>query len=517
MLYMPQHSRCPNCSGNMEFNITVGKLLCSSCRTMLSVDEYDEVLNKKGSAAACFVAGASDEALTEDGTLSAVYTCSSCGGQISPGVLNTTDHCPFCCNAIVFVDRYKKQQMPDFILPFRKDRKYFFDTFTKLLSERMFVPDNFREQAVFEKIKAVYVPFWLYNITIDGDVEFQVEDQKYVREKNKKLEIHHTVFSGKREARAVCRYIPQDASTEIDDDISQGLEPYDTADIKPFNFAYLSGLDACIYDINSLTSFNPAKKRAEATFFKYAVEADKYSFYKINGHTLLYTPDYINYALFPLWISKISFKNKTYRYAMNGQTGKGLEEFPVSEFKKNMFLWTSCFFCSQIHAEIMARIFFIIDPDQNKNSVKNLIVVIFIILSPLIYSVFLHSAAVSRLFRTNQSSVICGSFFVLAGLFLMFFCPELNFILNPGIEYSSLYFLFAFIYPPILFLTVGMNFEIKRQNSRRTLHSRHDADEYISPADCSMKTAYFEKQKFRIDSSPKPVLKDGLPGGKKNS
>ncbi len=45
----------------------------------------------------------------------------------------------------------------------------------------------------------------------------------------------------------------------------------------------------------------------------------------------------VHYALLPVWVVKVEYKDKIYRFAMNGQTGKLVGELPVDSglFWKN--------------------------------------------------------------------------------------------------------------------------------------------------------------------------------------
>ena len=43
------------------------------------------------------------------------------------------------------------------------------------------------------------------------------------------------------------------------------------------------------------------------------------------------------YALLPVWLMNFTYNNKTYMYAMNGQTGKNYGELPCDKKKLAVF------------------------------------------------------------------------------------------------------------------------------------------------------------------------------------
>ncbi|MBO7421158.1 MAG: hypothetical protein J6U06_08580, partial [Spirochaetaceae bacterium] len=54
----------------------------------------------------------------------------------------------------------------------------------------------------------------------------------------------------------------------------------------------------------------------------------------ITGNSLNLVNPGVEYALFPVYLVNCEFEGRTYRYAINGQTGKFAGEFPVSARKK---------------------------------------------------------------------------------------------------------------------------------------------------------------------------------------
>ena len=62
-----------------------------------------------------------------------------------------------------------------------------------------------------------------------------------------------------------------------------------------------------------------------------------------------------NYVLLPVWVLNIKYKDKIYRFSMNGQTGKYVGEIPVDTKK----LWLLIIITFAISVLIMVLIFFV--------------------------------------------------------------------------------------------------------------------------------------------------------------
>ena len=52
---------------------------------------------------------------------------------------------------------------------------------------------------------------------------------------------------------------------------------------------------------------------------------------------ICFTESSVRYALFPVWFLQARYKNKTYPFAINGQTGKMSGKLPISPLK--LILW----------------------------------------------------------------------------------------------------------------------------------------------------------------------------------
>ena len=402
-------ARCPNCSSNMIYDIRAGALKCASCDTVLSISEYDDIVQeKKKNNAGSFSEGArvdsSDEFFDAE-DMNRTYICSSCGGQLTPGAASATGFCPFCGNAIVFTDKYKSQRVPDMIVPFTKDRQDFINSYKEQCKQRLFVPDDFITGAKLEKVKAWYIPFWLYDLTVEGSATYQVEDVRKSGKNNHK----HEIFEGSSEAKVEFYNIPQDGSIEVDDRVSQRLEPFFLSDGVKFNFAYLSGLDAKIYNVNSDECITRVKARARESMDRFLSDASHHKYYKITSRDYHIKPDKISYALMPIWNMDIVWKNKTFPFSMNGQTGLQVAKFPISWPKFSTCIGTSLWMLGCFLAWVSTWDSFV----KAKDSIKGVCLVSFL------YGLLVCYVFPKYLFSRNLNSTIFGVLFLLCGGFFI--------------------------------------------------------------------------------------------------
>ena len=316
----PASCRCPSCSGFLTFDIASQKLWCRHCDSRFSAAEYDAVTNP-GAAPVPEHSGKNPASVMKRS-----YSCSSCGGAISPGILSAVAECPFCGQKVTLSDKITARETPDFIIPFKKDREFFRKQYRDLLNRRHFIPRSFGAEAREENIAACYIPFWIYDVTAAGEAKAACE--KIAKKSDRKWE--HTVFtctaSGSREFQG----IPGDGSKEIPERETQSIEPFDMKDAVPFSPAYFAGLDARIASRNARGSFSPVEKRVRTSLDSFLVDTEGYDASRITERNYRITPVAVKYAMLPVWRMEISWRGQVFSYAMNGETGKITGDFPVT-------------------------------------------------------------------------------------------------------------------------------------------------------------------------------------------
>ncbi len=481
MMKTPGHCRCPNCSDNMDFCIKLGKLRCVSCETVLTVDEYEKEIERKEEireGSGYIFAGGADinTSDSQDNPLKINYICSSCGGELSPESLGATEKCPFCGNSIIFTDKYRAQKTPDIIGVFLRDRDDFMNVWHKEITERRnFVPDEFAETIVVRKVAPVYVPFWFFDVSAKGHVEYTAETVKSSKliEDNKV----HTAFKGTASGKMNFLHIPQDATTEIDDDISQGLEPYDFSSVKQFSFAYLSGMDARIFNMDESACFETVAERVSDTLDRYLIDAENYQYVNISEREYDIKQDSVRYALMPIWYMEAIWKNKKYTVAMNGQTGKLVCEVPISKLKYYLFLISTGVLTFSISLSAYLPI---IRSFEERISNGTLLLIIDVVLAGIV-ALVLYVAGIIRLFRSVLSSLIS---FICC---LLISVPVSVYAFNQVNMFDLLKY--AGVGEHLLVCVVLMCFLavfIKETNDETSMKFRYEADDYKNNESCAV-------------------------------
>jgi predicted RNA-binding Zn-ribbon protein involved in translation (DUF1610 family) len=165
--------QCPACTGPLRFDSASGKLCCDYCGSTYDVAQVEALYGEK-QAQADKAAEAAEKAASsgpvwgemETGDLSS-RTCTSCGAELVCGPETAATTCPYCGNPTVLGGQLSGKLKPEYIIPFRMDKKTAIENLKKYYKGKAFLPKAFKESNHIEEIQGVYVPFWLY----DGRME----------------------------------------------------------------------------------------------------------------------------------------------------------------------------------------------------------------------------------------------------------------------------------------------------------------------------------------------------------
>ena len=316
--------KCPACGGAMEFDSKLQKMKCPYCDTVLEVEEIeDKEEAAKENENESWKEGETDNIK--------IYSCDSCGGEIVAEDTSAAVICPFCGSKIVVKKQFEGDLKPDYVIPFKLDKKAAKEAYYSHLKGKPFLPHIFKDQNHIDEIKGVYVPFWLYDLKTEADITYDAERTRIWRTGNKEF-TEHSQYRVERRGNMNFSNIPEDGSEKMDDALMESVEPYDFSEAVSFKTAYLAGYMADRYDVAADHRMKRAVERAKtACEDSFMSTVNGYTFVRTAGSNINVKNSSYKYALYPVWILNTTWKNNKYVFAMNGQTGKMVGNLPVDK------------------------------------------------------------------------------------------------------------------------------------------------------------------------------------------
>ena len=339
--------QCPACTGPLHFDSSSGKLVCDYCGSSYEIQDIEAqyaAQQKKADAAAERDAKKAETrkktAAREDGVWSDAeaasltsYTCTTCGAELVCDATTAATNCPYCGNPTVLGGKLSGKLKPEYILPFKLDKKAAVAQLTKYYKGKAFLPKAFKDHNHIAEIQGVYVPFWLFDAEADarGSYDGQITESHREGDYRVTTTQHYDV---RREGTAEFLRVPVDGSSKMPNAHMDAIEPFDYSDLKPFSTAYLPGFLADRYDEDAKTCSDRARTRMEHSTME-ALHATTGGYSEVHPleENININIRKAHYALLPVWMLHTRWHDKDFLFAMNGQTGRLIGDLPADKAK----------------------------------------------------------------------------------------------------------------------------------------------------------------------------------------
>lgn len=335
--------KCPKCGANMMFDSLSGMLTCDSCGHSIDIQEYaeknggkyepdaakenvDEVTGEYREIHEEFSENIFDDSIVK-------YHCENCGAELVVSEDTTATKCSFCGSPMILADRMQGKKAPAKVIPFRVSKEDAVAGFKKWCKKGLITPNDFMTADRIQDIVGIYVPFWIFDVTGQGEVEADCTRVSHYTSGNYNVTAtkHYKVW---RKMDLDYDRIPADASERMDDELMDRLEPFYYEDLKDFSSMYLPGYVAEGYNYTDNDLLPRIQKRVHKFMDEYVKESMKnYATVNITNRDYHIMKKKADYTLLPVWMINYNYRNGEYVFAMNGNTGKIVGKPPISKAK----------------------------------------------------------------------------------------------------------------------------------------------------------------------------------------
>lgn len=265
------------------------------------------------------------------------FRCERCGAEVVFPGATVSASCPFCGSAQVVERKGAAGRiLPQSVLPFLVPLEAARAKWREWLGTGWFRPRGLRDSATGESLAGVYLPFWTYDtrtwsrwtaeagfsytVTVGSGQDQRTETRtRWEFASGERRDFHDDVL--------VC------ASKGLDEGMLEHAYPYGLKDLQPYRSDYLAGWAAEEYIVDLKEGWRRARERvneAEVRACSRDVPGDTQRGLRVWTQHAEVT---WKHALLPLWIATYRWRDKTYRFLVNGQTGKVAGTAPVSWVK----------------------------------------------------------------------------------------------------------------------------------------------------------------------------------------
>ena len=332
---------CKGCSGKLQFAPGTHHLKCPSCGTENEIEVSTAVFEELD-----FEKFVNEFKEQSDVQEVATIKCEACGAQTTFNPNVVSDACPCCGSPLVVKNASSSHTIkPKALLPFGIDQQKAFEDFRLWINKLWFAPNKLKEYARSQdKLTGLYIPYWTYDSKTSTDYTGERGDDYETTESYETTENGQTVTRERTVTHTrwfnVSGHVDNDfddilvvASKSLPKKYVEKLEPWGLENMVPFDEKYLSGFKTESYQVDLKEGFEDGKNKMNDVISSRVCEDIGGNHQRIHSLNTVYNNITFKHILLPIWISAYLYKDKVYRFLINGTTGEVQGERPYSWIK----------------------------------------------------------------------------------------------------------------------------------------------------------------------------------------
>jgi len=314
--------KCDGCGNNMQYEPETQDLACVHCGKHIAFENQPYENNK------------SPLDLTEEVEVNktVICNCPNCGANNELNENSISYKCNHCGTPIVLNEFAEDINA---LVPFKISKQIAKQYYKKWLKKRWFAPNSLKKLAELDKIEGHYIPVWAFDANTHTKYSgVEVRTRTVTRFVNGKPTTHTVSerfpFRGTRNDDF--KDILVTGNAYITNDMLEKLEPFDYKTLKLYTPEYLMGCCVDTFSIPLINGYKTAKSEMQNRI-ENSIRATKSG--RIEGLKMdtSYNDQKQARFLVPIWSSVYKYKNKDYKFYINGCTGEVHGSYPKSPWK----------------------------------------------------------------------------------------------------------------------------------------------------------------------------------------
>ena len=339
---------------------------CSQCGCPYDVDSrFCPACGHAGDSRDPLAPADSDNASWESRTME----CTSCGSQLTVDRHQRSYTCPFCeSNVVVELPPRPGRDDPDFIIGFAVTPQNAAETFRKWIGTNNWLrPGDLSDATLTDRLRGVYLPFWSFSMLAQsawsahiGEYWYRTETYTITDKDGKTRTATRTVRETEwwplrgRHHRYYHGYLVS-GSRGLSQDEANAIKPFHLAALHRYQPYFLAGWSCEEYSVDrahALDITNEYVARRERAHVGEFLPGDTY-----RGLELSVERDHVHadLLLLPVYLLSYHYRHRTYRFLINGQTGKIVGDKPYSAVRIGMLVVAILFVLVSLFALLQLR------------------------------------------------------------------------------------------------------------------------------------------------------------------
>jgi len=250
-------------------------------------------------------------------------------------------NCEFCGSAqLVPYAEAKPGFSPESVLPFKVSATDARDRIRAWYGKLWLAPSALKRKALTDTVRGVYLPYWTFDARVDAAWTAEAGHYYYTTEtyseggQTRTRQVRHVRWEPA--AGRLNHFFDDDlvcASVGVHPGLLRAIEPFPTAELKPYDPGYVAGWVVERYQIDLVAAAQRARDAMDAkvrAMCAAQVPGDTHRNLQVRVD---YGGQTFKHILAPVWLLSYNYGSKAYQCVMNGVTGAVRGEYPKSAWK----------------------------------------------------------------------------------------------------------------------------------------------------------------------------------------
>jgi len=337
------HYPCASCGADLVFEPRDGFLTCPYCGHKEAIPESTERVEEQSFEQHLQIR---PEQMAKLAVNALEVQCQSCGAKSIFTPPQVAGRCEFCGVQIVAQPKSTDPIItPGGLLPFCVTQQQASASLRQWLSSIWFAPNDLKRFAQPEAIHGIYLPFWTYDANTTTNYTGERGEYYYTTETYYERDAQGNQVQRTRQVRHIRWYPAAGTVTGSFDDVLipattslpsarlAALEPWDFAELRSYEPAFLSGFKAQRYQVDLKQGFE-LMKQVIAPAIESSVRSDiGGDEQRIDNLSTAYSEITFKHLLLPVYAGAYRYNEKLFQILVNGRTGEIQGERPYSVWK----------------------------------------------------------------------------------------------------------------------------------------------------------------------------------------
>ena len=268
--------------------------------------------------------------------------CQSCQAISVFSAERVAQRCDFCGSpALVPYTQTQAPIRPESLLAFKIADSTVRETIRKWYGSHWFAPGKLKNRALTDTLHGAYLPYWTFDAQAHADWTaesgYHYNETESYRDSDGNTKTRQVQKTRWEHSFGSLDHFFDDAlvsaSKGVPEDLLTAVEPFPTAELSPYNTAFLSGWVVEQYQIDLVAAAERSralmKQQLEAMCSR-EVPGDTQRNLEVDTD---FSKQTFKHILVPVWLLTYTYGSKNFTVVINGYTGKIAGKYPLSWMK----------------------------------------------------------------------------------------------------------------------------------------------------------------------------------------